>query len=455
MYSVSISKWFSALLMLCVLSVPSLSRAQVVEAAVLVLTGKEILDTAEVKVNQKLAEVENLGNGLVSQSIAGLNVAIQGARVNGEALLSKSLKAMSEAERSAFLAIRDATSKLDELGDKAYRLEEVANVDALALLGGIPLIKDATFISSVRGLSVMNGREEHRVTIIGSGLGPGADGVVAGVQVAHAGTLLMPTRVDMSAHNTAVMYFSTKAFEPHFKPDEVVTLPLEIKLTVTRSRLGGLWKQKKEVSSTLPFTLYPELLGRATVTAEVPVFEWVRTGSDIAKWRMRDCGGGRCGGGGVVEERFATPPAEGNTPVVGYRRVVNARCACGVPWFAPQACEYSSPVSCEVIANGTQVRIAWQVTGIWGTRSAAWDIETYLRTGVTSLVQSFDVQFGKSLSFCVPAAVDYYSIVVKTLTKETLTLTPQASASGRLEYIGKFSCNASDQRFEYRVVAPS
>lgn len=195
----------------CVL--PPVANAVVLEvtAVMLALTGGDILKAAEVKVNQKMAEVKSYGNGLVSQGVAGLNIGIQGARVNAEALLDKPLRELKESERNIFLRIKEATDTLDDLADKAYRLEEVANVDASLLLGQIPLIKDATFISSIGGLSVLQGDRDHKVTVVGTGLGPGADGVVARIDVLRGGRVLQPSRVDSSKHNTTAMYFSPQS----------------------------------------------------------------------------------------------------------------------------------------------------------------------------------------------------------------------------------------------------
>lgn len=433
---------------------PAPVQAQSVVGVVgVAITGRALLNDAERRVNQKLAEVENQANGLMAQAITGITMAIQSARINGEALLDKPLAQLKDTERATLFAIRDATSGLDELASRAYRLEEVANVDAAVLMAGIPWLDGATFISSIRGLSLLQTKSEHKVTVIGTGLGPGSNTLIGNLEVWDGNNLLTPSRIDASQHNTTTLYFPAATFASHFAADKVVTLPLTVKLKTTRSR--WYWRDvTKELSNTVPFTLYPPLMGNATVTAEVPVFAWVPSGSDKQAWTMRDCGDGVCGKGGVREERTATPGVEGNTPTVGFRRLANANCTCGEPWWAPESCQYSNALSCEIANNAKEVKHSWQVTGIWGTRTANWTVETYRRTGTAQMQLSSPVIYGQSFSFCIPSTVDLYRVEVKTLTNEAFHLVPQESVPGRIEHVTSFTCNANDKRIEYRVPAP-
>lgn len=434
---------------------PPPARAQNVVGVVAAgLTGRMLLDDAERRVNRKMTEVENIANGLMAQAITGVTMAIQSARINSEALLDKPLAALKETERSAFYAIRDASSQMDQLADKAYRLEEVANVDASTLLGSIPPIADAIFISSIRGISILQTRPEHKVTVIGTGLGSGNSRIVGKLEVWHGGTLLVPSRVDSSEHNTTTLYFAPTTFAAHFRPDQVVTLPLTVKLKTVRSR--WYWTDaEQEVSTKTPFTLYPPTLGTAAVVADVPNFGWVFTRAERVGWTMRDCGAKQCGDGGVHEERKHAPGVEGDTPTVGFRRLTNVTCTCGAPWWGEKACEYSQPLTCQISDNAKQVQHSWQVNGIWGTRYANYSVETYARTGATPTPQPpVPVLYGDTFSFCIPATVDLYTVRVRTLTKETFTLTPGESVPDRIIYASNFTCNANEKRILYRVPSP-
>ena len=438
-------------------SVPS-SQAQVglVSTAALALTGRQIMTQAQQLVNQKLADINNIASGLVNQGITSLNVSIEAARINASAVLDKPLRELKEGERTIFLGIYDATAHLDEAVQKAYRLEEVTNVDITNRLGDILGISRSTFISSVGGLSVLKGRQEYRVMVIGTGLGPGQSGVSARVELLMNDTVVPTTRVDSSGHNTAVLYLPPSVFEPHFRSDRVATLPLHVRLTVKRETWWGMSSETKVVNAPVLFSLYPVYAGHARVVAEVPTFEWVTTMTGQRQgFLQRDCGGGQCGGGGVYEEKYTTPVPGGNTPVVGHQRVTNVKCECGPEWWAPDACRYSYKRVCEAATTDTQVHIAWQQTGVWGHWYGVWDVQEYRRTGTTPIAQELDVFYTGNISFCLPDTVDFFQVRLNTVTKENFDLTPQLSQPGRFEYLGSFSCRANEKRYEYRVVAPT
>jgi hypothetical protein len=427
----------------------------VADSATLALTGREVLSQAEQMVTRKMVDASNIASGLLNSALSGVNVSIEAARINATAAMDKPLREMQEGERTIFLSLRDATAQLDELSKKAYWLEEVSNVDISNRLGSLPLVSKATFISSVSGLSVVQGAADHRVRVIGTGLGPGEEGVAAKLELLLNGKPLVPQQTDSSAHNAATLRFAPEVFKPYFKPKQVVTLPVEVKLSVSRSR--WYWfPETKVVDAKLLFTLYPEFGGTLRVEAEVPKFEWVTLrGGDRQGFRTADCGAKQCGGGGVPQEQWTTAVPGGDSPVVGYQRVANVRCECGPPWWAPDACRYSYLQECRPDANSSKVKLAWQQTGIWGTWYAVWDVQEYRRTGTTPMVlPDQDYFYGKSVSFCLPNTVDLYRVRLASVTKEKWDLTPQMSVPHRFEYAGAFTCRADEKSYEYRVPEP-
>jgi hypothetical protein len=381
--------------------------------------------------------------------------------VNTSLALDKPLRELHEGERNFFLSLKDSTDKLTGLAKRAYQLQEVTNVDVSARINQLPLTNKATFISSIRGLSILEGKSEYPITVIGTGLGPGQSGMTANVEVLVDGKPVPKTRGDdTSLHDTAVVYPSAAAFKSHGAPKAVITVPAVIRLTVIRK---GLFRDNKTfIDTKLLFTLYPRYAGSVKVTADVPTYAWVsvpgQTDQQFSR-RTADCGkddqgNPRCGRGGVTEELYSTPVAGGNEPKVGYRRVINARCECGEPWWERAGCIYVDSLKCDVVNRGTQVFHQWQQRGVWATRTVKWDVEEYKRTGTSPITLKSDMVYGQPLSFCLPSDVDHYLARISTVTSEEFELTPQESLSGRLEYLGTSTCEADKKLYEYRVPPP-
>jgi hypothetical protein len=156
----------------------------VAATGVMALTGRQIVDDANKAVEDRIRQAEQAASGLVNQTLTGLSVLTEAARINLNDSLNRSLANMDAAQRDVFLNIRTLQEQLGADLDKAYSMEEVANIDISQRLGAIPGVDDAIFISSVRGLSVAQWEPMHTVTLIGTGLGPGRAGETTRVSFA-------------------------------------------------------------------------------------------------------------------------------------------------------------------------------------------------------------------------------------------------------------------------------
>lgn len=427
-----------------------------VGAAILAISGRQILQDADKMLENRIFQLEQAGNGMVNRLTTNLSVLSEGARINMKDVLDRPLKDMQEAQRNVFIAIREATAEVGKAVGAAYKLEEIANIDVAQRLSAIPLVKSVVFTSSINGLAVLKWTPSHTISIIATGLGPGQAGRKAQVKFFLNGQQMQPDQADLTKHNEGRYTFSMSQFIPYFRPREPRTLDLVAQLVVEDEAWLKVFPSKTQYVNTHVFlTLFPEYAGSATVSFKVPTYGWRLVERREEGRRARDCGNSKCGGGGANEDWSTTPVPNGETatPAPGHRKVASPAMRCGDPWWDPAGCQYVYDHRTTLSANKDRVDAHWRITGVWVTMYVSYDVLEWAKIGEEVKTLTLDLAYDKNVDFCVPDSVDYYVVSAKSITNQAFEETPGKS-NGLLQYSGPFTCEGSGKRHSYKVVRP-
>lgn len=200
---------------------PQDPATQVTGGAVTDVTGDFLIKKADKAVENRMIQGKSIASGLIDQTATQVSVLTDAARQASKEVLSKTLTEMNTQERLAFQQLQDATARLEGMKDAAYDIEQVANIDVSNTVSMIPLIPNAIYISSIRGLSVLNWEKDHKITILATGLGPGRADQSTTVTFTIDGKLLTPTNVDISEANRGIYTFSTDSLLGRNRADAI------------------------------------------------------------------------------------------------------------------------------------------------------------------------------------------------------------------------------------------
>ena len=428
----------------------------VAATGVMALTGRQIIDEANRAIEERIHQAEQAASGLVNQTLTGLSALTEAARINLNDSLDRTLAEMTAAQRDVFLQIRSMQDQLGQDLEKAYSMEEVANVDVSQRLGGIVGIENAVFISSVRGLSVAEWEPSHTITVIGTGLGPGRAGETATVRfaVAGPGKELTPQAVNSAEHNTTRYIFSTELFREYFRESRVGAVDVMLTMDVERRAWWGLRTIRKSVTTHLILSAYPRRAGTLAINYQKPLYGYKVIATKTEGFRTADCGNGKCDRN---EDRSTTPVANGDVadPPIGNRRVSNPRIACGDPWWDPAGCRYVYDWKAEVDASGRYVKAHWRVTGVWVTAKVSYDIEEYSIVNTAPTEQEHALEYGKVLEFCLPRGVETAVLEARLITGRNLQTISSGDVPAVLKFQARSSCpEIGGDRYSYMVLPP-
>lgn len=424
-------------------------------AAVAQMTGDAILKRASDLIDEKLQQTEQVGNGMINRAVTGLSVSVEAARISASDVLNKPLSEMRQTERDVFLMIDSRTDDLQKITSDGYRMEEVANLDLQDLasrVGG-----NLVILSSINGLSVKQWLPEHRIELVGTGLGPGQSGQRTTVTFRTKSGELVPANVDSSQHNRATFSFTANQLQPFFDRERPKTADLTVVLTVDRPKYFGLTRDKREVTSHIVLTTYPKLAGNLSVEYTKPVYNYKLVERKPETFRSIDCGGGRCGGEGRWQTFTTAPVANGTVanPPVGNRRVTNPKNECVGSFDPSNGCRYTYAwENVSVDPTGRFVTASVRVTGVWVDARVSYDVEEWALVGTSSEALTREMRFGEVLKFCLPDKVESATLKGKLVTGHAGEAVAGGDLMGLMRFQARTACAEGGTEYSYLVSEP-
>ena len=425
-----------------------------VGGAVTVVTGQALIDKADKAVENRMVQGTEIASGLIDQIATQLSILTDAARQATQDTLGKSLSEMNAQERLAFQQLQNATALLESATTGAYDIEQVANIDISNTIAMIPLIPHAIYISSIRGLSVLNWENTHQIVVLATGLGPGRADQTTTVTFTIDGKAVTPTIADLSQANRGIYTFPTAALLGNNARDRITNHVMVVTLDVMRKSL--LKTEKKQVKTPIFLSFYPQTAGEATVSYSVPTASYVSVGRKEQEFRTKDCGENRCGGG-ANETMHTDPVVNGEipNPPLGNRKVANPSIACGDPKWDPSGCGYVRGLAAKVDSTEREVDVGWFATGSYVTMHVSYDVLEWTRGQPTPAQQAVPLMYGQVMKVCLPPNVDSGTITVKLKTgKEFQTVVGGLNVPGIMTALGRSQCASGGYEYSYHVDAP-
>jgi hypothetical protein len=424
----------------------------VVGGAAGLITGKSLIGDADQAVANRMAQAEQIGNGLVDQGVTRLSVLTEAARQAGQDTLQKGLGEMNSQERMLFQELQNLTQEVEAGKQDAYDIGQVTAIDVSSTLDQVPLIKGATYISTIRGLSVLNWREQHVIYVIATGLGPGRADETTSVTFTVDGKPIQPTNVDLSKANRGAYTFSTASLRGDANISEITSRKAVITL-IRKKR--GLFEKQKVVNTPILLTFYPQKAGVVTFSYGIPQFEYRKVSRKEEPAHVTsDCGNGKCD----RTEGFATTPVSNGDiadPPEGNRKVANAAIRCGEPWWDPAGCGYVYDLKAVVDPTEREVKASWRVTGVWVSMLVSYDVLEWTRVEPKQGFEQIDLVYDKVLNICLPKKVDTATLSFQLLTgRKFEAVTGVVDVPGVLKPLGRSACANGGYQYAYTVQSP-
>lgn len=446
------------LLIACTAVSPGPAHAQVgiIAAGITAgLTGNQLLDKARTLVSETLNQAENTGNALLGRAGNEMSVLIATIDVVAGRQLDRSFKELDDKTKQAFAKLNELTLIAENAGSRVYEEKEAAMVDLAARIGDLPLAKEDIFIQTILGAAQLEGDGAYPLTVIATGLGPGAAKKKVSLKVYVKGLEIAPDTTDPTRSNRLVFRMGNEVLKPHFKPGQVTMVPARIVLSVTTPKWWGLSSDTQTVDAPFSLALFPRDAGILRVTVDEPTFVWQPAAPVEDYWASPDCGQGKCGGG--VTHTLQVKVAGGNSPKMGNRRIVSFSRRC-VAYWGPRACEWSYPeggndgytsapdgASMTLQMRHTGERVGWYLTA---------QTQEYAQGPTVEKTFDVKVRYGENIEFVVPKGTTFYKLSGKTLTGRRIEVArSQADAANYLSFVNEFP-NADTTKVVYAVKAP-
>jgi hypothetical protein len=197
------------------------------------------------------------------------------------------------------------------------------------------------FVQSVHGVSFLKQPSDYKITLDALNLGIQSDRR-SEISVLLDQKPLTITTPDQSALNRAVITLPNSALAPYFQEDHLRTVPLVIRVTMTRiGLLQEFLHNSKTYEIPVTLTLYPNLAATIALEVHYPHYDWVPIGQvpgDISAPTPNKDGcqhwESGCAFESTVEVKVhssqTTPPTQGDQRIEAYTlECVNGGGPCG------------------------------------------------------------------------------------------------------------------------------
>ena len=420
----------------------------------------EIINEARLSGVSLISQAENSANALISRAGNEATVLAGNMSFIFRDQLDESFDDLSE-ERKAILIEAEALRRdLASAKDVAYDFKDSTVLDLNALAEKIPFASDDFFIQSIRGLSYLPQAGDFRFKVAATTLGV-QDGVYTTIKVLKghgpASTEIEGVLVDQSRQRfNADISIPNSELASEFRTEDMAIVPLTLVFEATTET--GWWVFADEETEVYEVPIYlnffPHRAATVTVSAKVPVYEWVDIGKKTERYQTPnrhcddDCRRQPTRGGNRIS--FSVP---GGPPPYkeGYQRLSNPKQDC-----IGGRCGWSDSFNLRLVDNDTRLIFTWDTWSTSGTWEATADVSEYRRVDEDDAEpRTTDAFFGKLLEFVVSSDATLTRLEVETFTKQRYEVIVGApDPTGLLAYQGEFDAGPGHSRIVYQVSSP-
>lgn len=422
-------------------------------------TVKSIIDDLRQTARGLLDQGTTAGHAMLTRAGNEGNVLAANAAFQLQGVMDKTFDKLNSQQKALLVETEKFRRDLKAIKPAVYDIKDTTVLDLNRFVQRIPFVDDTLFIQAVRGIAYLPQDGDFTMSVYAP-IGVEADGETK-VELFLDNRAVPLKALDMSSQRgVAKLTIANGVIAPRFQQRSLSTVPLTIKLTVTRNDGWWVFKKQKTLSLSAPIalTLYPRIAGTATVSAKLPTYVWNDIGTKDQTYQTPDrhcdkkCGGERTRGPNRIE--FSVP---GGAPPyqVGYQRLTDARLDCiGNP------CAYSAVTAVGITDHDTRAYANWDT---W-SRPSTWRLRAKILQYAVSTEKdatpvTIDLEFDKLASAVLPKARNYTAVDVTTFTgKRYQILADQADAL--LEYKGESDAGISPitseelERITWRIVPP-
>lgn len=330
---------------------PPIGSAQVGQVAGWIaagFTGKQILTEARRLVTETSSQAENTGNALMGRFANEGSVLIQTIDVSANRSLDKAIKSVDEQTRLLYLRLDEVMALAKAAEGRVYEEKESALVDVALRVGDLPFANSPTFIQSILGVAHLQGEGNYPLTVIATGLGPGAVDRTTSIKLFINGVAVTPDNADSTRSNRITFQIRNEDLRKFFKPKSIAFVPARIDLTTKKKGLLYVLAHPEKISAPFNLILFPRYAGDFRIEFTIPQYEWKPIKTIQDEWASPDCGEGKCN----VRHVLKVSVPHGNTPKLGNQRIASFRKQC-VPNWGPAACGWSYDEGTSISSDGT------------------------------------------------------------------------------------------------------
>ncbi len=329
------------------------------------------------------------------------------------------------------------------------------------MLSKIPFIDDKFFLQAVRGLSYLPQKSNYVIEIYATTLGI-QEGVSTEIKISRIdGKNIFPienTRIDQSQQRFMAKIHIDNSELSHLIQDSKLTIvELDAEFSITREK--GWWIFSKDViekvNIPIYISLYPRLAGVMTVEAKVPTYTWKSVGSSERSYATpnrhcrKKCKGEPTRGGNRIDLSVSGGPAPYK---VGYRQLRNLSHGC-----VGGNCGFSDSFRNAITHYDTKAYATWDTWSTSGTWRLKADVYEYQINGEVAVpIEPVNLFFNKIAEFQIPNNSTYSLVKIKTFTNDEYEIKlGSPDPKGLIEYQGKSSAGANNERVTFQVNLPS
>jgi hypothetical protein len=395
------------------------------------LAGKvvnDIFSGVDQTITNAINQAQNAGNGLIMHTANQASILEQDAFLLLADQRQKTFEQLGDAEQKLLIEMQQWRLAVDKAVSAAYDIVDTINLDTSFQLANLPFTHVPDFfVQSIHGVSFLKQpAADYKVTLSALNLGIRADrkSEISVLLDNQPVTIITP---DQNALNRAVITLPNGALAPYFQQDHLRTVPLIIRITMTRTGwLQNILYHAKTYEIPVTLTLYPELAATIALEVHFPHYDWVPIGQvPGAESAMTEDKDGKCKGdpaccaNGTVELKvrngLTSPPGPGD------QRIDSCKLDCTTN---PSYPFYRS--STDLFENNSHAVIHFQTwSGPVKMRVLATSVSEYRRRAEDDKVTlPMNIYFDHTTQVAAPGDFNALIAHVKTFTGKTYDFLP-------------------------------
>jgi hypothetical protein len=260
-----------------------LDPASAVKAALGGVVIDKIFQDADQTIANAVAQAQNAGNGLLMHAADQASVLEQNAKLVVGDQRQKTFDSLDASEQDLLVEMEQWRRQVGAATNAAYDIVDTVNLDTSYQLSHLPFTHVPDFfVQSVHGVAFLKQPGDYKVTLDALNLGIQSDRKSVVTVVLDQKPLAVATP-DQSTLNRAVIAIPNAALAPYFQPDHLATVPMVIKVTMTKRGLLSKFVNFRSPSTEtyeVPvfLTLYPDLAATVSLEVHHPHYDWVSVG---------------------------------------------------------------------------------------------------------------------------------------------------------------------------------